>query len=253
MKAKVLFFVLLLLPTFWSTSYGQFFADLETGIVFSSPYNQVRAPGKTGTQIDLTKDLQLQKAWFYRVRLGYTLGKRHKISLLAAPLSVKSDGTLDKNVSYNGELYQQGKNTEGTFMFDTYRFTYAYEIIHSNRFRLGVGATALLRNASVRLQNPTTNTAYDNRGIVPLLHYDLWWNPTRRLLILSEADGSYANAGQAFDVFAGIGYRFTPIISAKAGYRVIQGGTRGDNVYISSWLDFASVGLTIDWRQKEDK
>jgi hypothetical protein len=237
-------FIVILFGRF-TESFGQFSLDLESGLVFSSPYNEVRVPGITGTTLNLAKDLQTQQTLFYRVRASYTLAKRHTVSVLAAPLSVKSKGVLTKEVTYNGQLFRSGDNLEGTFVFNTYRLTYRYAIIHTNRFRLGVGLTGLLRDATVRLKSETQNAAFDNVGLVPLLHYHLWWNPARRLLILSEADGSYSTFGQAFDVFAGAAYRFTPVVAVKAGYRVIEGGTNGDDAYTSTWLNFASVGLVF--------
>jgi len=246
----------LLLVSGWITTpavYGQFTLDLESGAVVSSPYNEARVPNATGTTIDLAKDMKTQPAIFFRLRAGYTFGRRHTVSALLAPLSVKSKGGLNKNVNYNGVLFPIGTNLESTFKFNTYRLTYRYNVLQTNRFRLGLGITGLLRDASIRLRSETSNTAFDNVGIVPLLHYNLWWNPIRRLLILSEADASYSRFGQAFDVFAGVAYRITPTTAIKAGYRVIEGGTNVDTVYTSSWLNFASVGLLFTFGKDENE
>ncbi len=238
----LLFFSVVLFGT-TRTSYGQFALDLESGLVVSSPYNEIRVPGNSGTTFDLAKDLQTKPAFFYRVRASYTFAKRHTVSVLAAPLTVKSTGSLPRNVTYDGQVFPSNQPTEGFFTFNTYRLTYRYGIVNTNRFRLGAGLTGLLRDATVRLKTESQSATFDNVGVVPLLHYNFWWNPTRRLLILSEADGSYSKFGQAFDVFAGLGYQFRPELAIKAGYRVIQGGTNGDEAYTSTWLNFASVGL----------
>jgi hypothetical protein len=252
MKIKAFHYSSIFLVLFAAqTGYSQFTLDLESGLVPSSPYNEIRVPGNAGTTFDLAKDLKTQQTFFYRVRASYTFAKRHTLSVLAAPLSVKSNGTLDRNVNFNGQIFESNRPTEGIFTFNTYRLTYRYAIANTNRFRLGVGLTGLVRDATVRLKSETQNTAFDNVGVVPLLHYNLWWNPARRLLILSEADGSYSKFGQAFDVFVGAGYRFTPVIAAKAGYRVIQGGTNGDEAYTSTWLNLASVGLLFTFGEKE--
>ena len=239
MRRKTLTF-LLFLPL---AVHAQFHADVETGLVFSSPYNIIRVPNAGGTTLDLATDLETQRTLFYRLRAGYTFGKRHTVSVLFAPLSVDSKGVLNKDVLYDNERFAAGTDLTGTFKFNTYRLTYRYELVRNNRFRLGVGLTGLVRDAAVRLRDENQSRTFDNFGVVPLLHYNLWWNPARRLLVLSEADASYARQGQAFDVFAGVGYRFSERLAAKAGYRVIQGGANVERTYTFSWLNFASVGL----------
>ena len=65
---------------------AQGWGDIESGMV-SSRYNDVRVPNQGGTLFSLTDDLSTDPAVFFRLRLGYRLGKRHNLILLLAPLA----------------------------------------------------------------------------------------------------------------------------------------------------------------------
>ena len=50
---------------------------LETGVVFTG-YNDVRIPGNTGTTFSLSEDLDSDKSVFWRARVSYRIGTRHR-------------------------------------------------------------------------------------------------------------------------------------------------------------------------------
>ena len=186
---------------------AQFKLDLESGAIFSSPYNLVRIPGNTGTTIDLAKDLQVQATWYYRVRVGYTFNDRHTVSLLFSPQTVNSSGIINRDVDFSGTTFRAGSSLESSYKFNNYRLTYRYDLVRQEKLRFGLGLTAFIRDADIVLTAAGNSTNKPDIGFVPLLNYYLQWNPTGRLLLISEADASYIPIGQAFDVFAGLGYR----------------------------------------------
>ena len=81
--------------------------DFETGLAFNS-YNDVRIPGNTGTDISLTDDLESEKSEFFRLRFTNDIGSRSSISFLIAPLRINASGRLDKNLDFNGTLFDSG-------------------------------------------------------------------------------------------------------------------------------------------------
>lgn len=241
--AKSLFLILGLLSV--QLVQAQLKLDLESGAIFSSPYNIVRIPRETGTSIDLANELKVNRTWYFRIRAGYTIKDRHTISLLYSPQTITSEGVVNRNIEFRGTTFAAGSNLKSSYQFNNYRLTYRYDLVRKERIRFGLGLTAFIRDADVELTSGGTSNNKPNLGFVPLINYYLQWNPKGKFLIISEADAAYVSLGQAFDVFAGIGYRFNDTFSIKAGYRVLQGGADVDEGYSSIWLNYASTGLLV--------
>ena len=108
--------------------------DIEGGWVFPG-YNDVRIPGDSGTKLSLTDDLSADSFPAYRARHTVTLAGKHDLGLLAAFLTMRSDGTLDRDVDFNGTTFPAGTPLESTFRFNSYRLTYRYR---SSTTRWGV-------------------------------------------------------------------------------------------------------------------
>ena len=99
--------------------------DIEGGWVFPG-YNDVRIPGDSGTKLSLTEDLSADSFPAFRARYTVTLAGKHDLGLLAAFLTMRSDGTLDRSVDFNGATFPAGTPLESTFRFNSYRLTYRY-------------------------------------------------------------------------------------------------------------------------------
>ena len=90
--------VLLFIITCLTTSLkAQVILNVESGVV-NTGYNDVRIPGNEGTFISLKDDLIPSSEFYYRLRLNYTFGSAHTLSLLYAPLTVKSYGRINKEI-----------------------------------------------------------------------------------------------------------------------------------------------------------
>ncbi len=83
--------------------------------------------------------------------------------------------------------------------------------------------------------------------MVPLINFYLNWNFTQRAGFLLEGDALVGKQGRAEDIFGGFTYKLNDIISAKAGYRVLEGGADNDEVYNFTWFNYASAGVVIRW------
>lgn len=232
---------------FLSTAQAQFQLDLESGAVLGTNYNDVRIPNAGGTLINLSSDLSAQPTVFYRIRANYTLGDRHTISALYAPLTVRYEGNFNRNVSFNNSTFPAAQPTTAFYQFNSYRLTYRYRLVNSTRWRVGVGLTAKIRDARVRLRNEQTgqDTNFDNVGFVPLINFSVAYQPGERLGILLEGDALGAKQGRAEDIFAGLTYALSPKIAVKAGYRVVEGGANVESTYNFTWINYASAGLLI--------
>ncbi len=243
MKSALYIFIL----SFLSITYthAQLWADVETGAVLGTPYNKISIPNARGTRFDLGKEFAIKPIAYYRLRLGYTFKDRHTITALYAPLTATYDGQFDRNVRFNDVLFGANQPTKAEYQFNSYRLTYRYGLVRGERFRLGVGFTAKIRDADIRLISGGQDTHFSNVGFVPLLNLLLEFRPSDRWRVLLEADALAGGPGRAEDVFLGLGYKLTPRIGLRAGYRVVEGGADVESVYNFTWINYAAVGATV--------
>jgi hypothetical protein len=225
--------------------YAQLSLDLEGGAVFGTNYNKVRIPNVGATTVNLPEELTINPKAFYRIRAGYTLGKRHTISALFAPLTVKYHGSFANNVNFNNQLFPAQQPLEVFYKFNSYRLTYRYDFIYKARWRVGAGLTAKIRDADVRFKNESLDTHFDNVGFVPLVNFYASYKPSYHWTLILEGDALGAKAGRAEDIFAGIAYQINPKLGVKLGYRVVEGGADVEDIYNFNWINYASAGLLI--------
>lgn len=221
-------------------------ADLEGGWVFSG-YNDVRIPNATGTLLSLSEDLAAAGKPYFRLRLSCALSRRHELSLLYAPLTLKAKGTLPAPVSFAGTQFPAGAAVDGLFMFNSYRLTYRYRLLDKPRLGLDIGFTAKVRDAEIALASPELAASKANVGFVPLLHLRLLWDWNDRLGMVLEADAAAAKQGRAEDVLLALSWRPAPGWRLRAGYRFVEGGADVDETYNFAWIHYLAVGAAYSF------
>jgi len=227
-----------------SSLKAQALIDLESGVVFSG-YNDVRIPGDQGTLFSLSKELEASPKVFYRLRAGYTFGTRHNLSVLYAPLTVKSDGSINRDLSFEGVVFPANTSLAGSYKFNSYRLTYRYDIIEKPRFEFGLGFTAKIRDAEISLKSAGLYSEKTNVGFVPIINFRLEWMAADKLSLLLEGDALAAPQGRAEDVLVAALYRFSDKVGLKAGYRLLEGGADNDEVYNYALFHYAAIGVII--------
>lgn len=238
--------VALVLFTFvFTISKAQFRLDLEGGIIPGTSYNKVRIPSIGGTQVNLSEDLNSNNKAFYRIRLGYTFAKRHNLLLLYAPLTLKYNGSFDRNINFNGQNFASNTPVDVFYKFNSYRLTYRYNFIEQGRWQVGAGLTAKIRDADIRFKNELLDTHYDNVGFVPIINFYARYKPNYHWSFIVEGDALAAKQGRAEDIFAGTSYQINPSLGVKLGYRVLEGGADNDKIYNFNWVNYISAGILV--------
>ena len=228
----------ILLPT---SVLAEIIVDFQTGPVFTG-YNDVRIPGENGTKISLSDDLEAETAWSARAEAGYKL-KRYYVGFLFSPLRVKSSGTLDKDVYFNGKTFDAGQELRARFRFDSYRMMYRYTIYSDKIFTFGAGITGKIRDASIRLENSGVSTEKKNTGFVPLINFAFEINLPANYFLFFGGDALAAPQGRAEDIALLGGYKINEVTRVKAGYRMLEGGADNDEVYTFSMFHYAIIGI----------
>ncbi len=220
-----------------------FFVDFEGGLA-TNLYNNIRVPGDTGTRFSLTDDFSVENTGFWRARLGWE-GGRHSVSLLAAPLRFSASGRAPEDIDFAGETFSAGADIKAGYRFDSYRLTYRYELAASRRLDFGLGLTAKLRDAAIRLSGAGRRAEKTNVGFVPLVNFRLEWRFAPPLSLLLEGDALAAPQGRAEDILLALQYQIRENLAARIGYRILEGGADNDRVYNFTAVQYFGLGATV--------
>lgn len=240
-----LFFLLLAFPASAAEQkdWKRFCFELEGGPVWQTK-NDVQIPGNTGTEFSF-KDLTGNGPYAAgRFTFDWNLLARHGLRLEIAPLRIDGEGMLDKTVNFAGTTFSSGTPTEGKYKFDTYRVSYRYLFLKNRSWRLRVGATLLVRDAKIELEQAGRRASDSNVGLAPLLNVSTTWAFARRWAVIFDFEGLAGGPGRALDLALKLRYDLTDRLSVGGGYRMLEGGVDGDDVYNFSWFNygFATVG-----------
>lgn len=241
---RMFLFLLILNSATLFKAQAQFFLDIESGVVFTG-YNDVRIPGNTGTMFSMSEELKASPKVDLRIRAGYTFGTRHNLSLLYAPLSVKSEGSINRDINFEGVVFQANTDINGIYKFNSYRITYRYDIVERPKFEFGLGFTAKIRDAKIALSSTDLESTKTNVGFVPIINFLVAWKPNEKLSLIMDGDALAAPQGRAEDVFFGGAYKLSEKVELKAGYRILEGGADNDEVYNFALFNYAAVGIII--------
>ena len=247
----LIYSISILFLTFFSVASvnAQAMIDLESGSV-STGYNNVRIPGNTGTLFSLKDDLIPKTEIFYRIRLSYTFKSRHTLSLLYAPLEIKSEGSVTNDILFEDVIFPANTELVGTYKFNSYRLTYRYDIVKKPRFEFGLGLTAKIRDAKISLSSPQLISEKTNVGFVPIINFRIFWKVDDKFGLLLDGDALAAPQGRAEDVLIAGTYKLSDNIGIRAGYRILEGGADNDEVYNFALFHYASFGISYIFQDK---
>lgn len=244
MKTLIYLISILFLSFFQQISVNaQAIIDFETGAVLNG-YNDVRIPGDQGTLFSLTDDLKTEKNIFYRLRASYIIKSRHSLSILYAPLETKSQGSLPNEILFEGELFTANTQLTSTYQFNSYRLTYRYDIVQRSKIEFGLGFTAKIRDAKIKISSAQLVSEKTNVGFVPIINFRLYWKTDDKFGILLVGDALAAPQGRAEDVLIAATYKLSENLKIRAGYRILEGGADNNEVYNFSLFHYASVGIS---------
>jgi hypothetical protein len=242
-KAARLFLIVIFSAPFLSAqSPPRWSFDLETGLVVPG-YCDVRIPGDSGTFFSLTEDLSTGSEAFLRLRLGFRPHRRHTFVALFAPLTLSGSGRVDKSIDYNGLTFAAGTPLESVYRFNSYRLSWRYGLKEGERWRIGLGLTAKIREAFIQLSGGGQSTRNSNVGFVPLLNFLIEWRVSPDFRVLLEGDAAAAPQGRAEDVQLALVYQKGRNWEWRAGYRILEGGADNDRVYNFALFHYFLVGV----------
>ena len=235
--------IILIIPS--SAMAGKLDLQLESGGVWFSK-NDVRIPGDVGTKFDMLDLTGNGPDPYVRVYATYDFNKRHALRLTLAPLEVEGTGRLNEDVTFKDDVFLADVPTKGTYQFNTYRLTYRWTFYDRERWRLGFGAAALVRDADITLEQGEKRQSRSDLGLVPLLHLYGEYRFNDHASVIIDIEGAWSPMGRAVDAALKAQYDFDSGWYVAAGYRTLEGGADNDDVYTFAWLHYALV--EAGWR-----
>jgi hypothetical protein len=225
--------------------------------------------GKDSPDFDYVRDGG-QDVVFPVARLSMHLDiHRHHVTLLYQPLELNTEVVLRKPLVVDGVRFDEGEAVDLKYGFPFYRASYTYDVVAEQTWRLSLGGSLQLRDATITFTSADGSQRRTRRDVGPvpalkgLLRYDApsgWFSQV-------EIDGMYApvkyiNGGDSdvegaiIDANLRFGYRVSPRADAFVNLRWLGGGAEGtsdpkdfDDGYNQNWLQFlifsAGVDLTI--------
>jgi hypothetical protein len=242
MQAGKLWVLALAAITLGPSAQAQWSLDVEAGLA-RNPYNRFRIPGSTGTMVSVPDDFGTAVTAFSRYRVTYSPNPRDSWSLLIAPLALDSHGTAPMDISFHGSTFAAGTALDIHYVFNSYRLTYRRTFPPQGRLTWGVGLTAKVRDAEIRLTSDTQTASRTDLGVVPLINFHADWWIGGGLSAVLDGDALAAPQGRAEDVMLALKYRLADTTQVRLGYRILEGGADNDSVYTFSRVEYTLVGV----------
>lgn len=247
MKIEKKYFIIGILLVVFTHLSAQAFIDIESGVAFSG-YNDVQIPSEVGTKFSLSEETPAGIVPAFRLRVGYIFSDRHTVSLLAAPLTIQGDGTIDRDVEFQDSTFTAGSKVTSSYRFDSYRLTYRYTFYNSKDLKLGIGLSGKIRSADIALMSDSGYAHRDDLGVVPLINFRAEWFFYNDLGLLLDGDALVTPFGRAEDVNLALLYRYSSDTLFRLGYRVLEGGSDGGgDVYTFALINFITAGITVSF------
>ena len=211
---------------------------IEAGPVWQSR-NDVQIPGDTGTRFSLVDLAGSGPFPYIRLELAYQFAEKHGLRFLLAPFEYTETGQLDTDVSFAGQSFSAGQDTEATYRFNSYRLTYRYRFFDSDHWEWHVGGTLKVRDAEIKLTQGNVTARDTDTGVVPLLNLYGEYRPAKDWTFILDLDGLASPQGRAIDLGLLARYDLSDAWYLAGGYRTLEGGADNDSVYSFAWFNYA--------------
>jgi hypothetical protein len=214
----------------------------EYGPVFTLR-NVARLPGDAGTYVDLKNLIGRNSASnASRVQVEVPV-RKGTFRLYYAPLSIHGQGTLGEASTFKDVTFAAGVPTDALYEFRSYRFTYRRPWKTTAGWRLELGGTMKVRDATISLRQPTASAAEANIGWVPLVHIAGTRQLSAKSTLTFDLDALGGGPGRAIDLGVRANYAIGNDYTAGIGVRTIEGGADVPRVFNFAW--FATPVLTF--------
>jgi len=212
-------------------------------IVFSSEQF-----GITGSEINLSNDLDVLQATFRDFRAVLRPARKHKFRIEYIPIKYEVDSVLSRSIIFNGIVYSVGLPVQGEFKWDAWRFGYEYDFIYRDRGFVGVIAEAKYTHVSAEINSPGISEFSEAKAPIPALGLVGRGYLMPNLAVTGEftafrlpdsEDRDYGGRYYDFDIYGTL--NFNNNFGVTGGYRRLTLGYQAEN----DFGDFRMKGFYV--------
>ncbi len=215
--------------------------SVKVGYMVLSPSGQFGAtaggPLIATNKIDLETDLGFKNSKQPTGEVAFQLGDS-RLSFGYVPLTFDGTGSLNRNITYNGQPISATVPVSSSFKADIYDIGYTYYLVNMDdlpsRAQLGVEASVKVVKAKTSITQGATNAAKDVTVPIPTIGLRArialadFIGVTGRVGYLGYSGNSYLDAD------AQIEFSPVPTLGIYAGYRQIKLKVDSSNVFVDT-------------------
>ncbi|MDJ0995651.1 MAG: hypothetical protein QNI90_18880, partial [Dinoroseobacter sp.] len=173
--------------------------------------NDVRAPGSTGSALDLeTFDAFSNPTTSSAASFQYFLSDKHEFYAVLNPLEVRDEGTFETPVRFDGAVYPADTLTEMDYVMNEIRAGYLYNLTPDRRWDLQVGGGLSLQNTFVRLVSESIDREVESYDLAPYLAFHTSYQLTDSLYVDLGVEGTSIGDIEFADAVAALRYQISP-------------------------------------------
>lgn len=145
---------------------GGFLWDPSPTIIIRS---EELTEAKIGSQIDFVEDLGIEQKRFGQIKAVLRAARKHKFRFEYTPIKYEqAEGTLRRDIIFNGQLYRLSVPVSTTLKWNAYRFGYEYDIVSRDRGFFGILLEAKYTDVEATLEQPVFGLSEFARARAPI-------------------------------------------------------------------------------------
>jgi hypothetical protein len=125
--------------------------------------------GQTATAIDFVEDLGITKKRFKQLKLVLRPSTKHKFRFEYTPIAYDAEGTIRRDVIFNGIIFPVALPVRTEMTWKAYRFGYEYDFIYRDRGFLGLVLEAKYTDVQATLTNIIDTQFVHARAPIPAI------------------------------------------------------------------------------------
>jgi len=206
---------------------------VEGGFGFWMPSTDMsissEALGIQGTDIDFKKDLGLEDHTFHEFHLVLRPARKHKFRFEYTPISYEAQGTLQRDIIFNGQRYTLALPVATDLEWKAYRFIYEFDFVSRDRGFVGLLLEAKYTDVRAELSNILVSEFVSARAPIPTIGVIGRGYVAPNISITGELSGlgtggifgeDYRAHYLDFDLYGTV--NFTNNFGAQVGYRTFN-------------------------------
>jgi hypothetical protein len=182
--------------------------------------------GQTATLIDFVNDLGIEKSRFKQLKIVLRPGTKHKFRFEYTPIRYEAEGTIARNVIFNGIIFPVPLPVQTDLTWKAYRFAYEFDFLYRDRGFLGLVLEAKYTDVEATLTNIVDTQFVRARAPIPAIGVIGRVYVAPNVSITGEFGGfrlpegideNYRTSYYDFDLYGTV--NFNDNVGAQFGYR----------------------------------